>query len=70
MGEESVFIDCEDGSPNLNFEQVKKNNPDILIAPSMYGIPVVFPKVKNYQIIETVQAIGAKYQGKKIGLKK
>ena len=34
IGGESVFIDCEDGSPNLNFEQVKKNNPDILIAPS------------------------------------
>lgn len=70
IGGKSIFIDCADGSPNLNFNQVKKKNPDILIAPSMYGIPIIFPKIKNYKVVEDLaQAIGAKYEGKKIGLR-
>ena len=70
VGGKSIFIDCEEGGPNLDFNEVKNKKPKILIAPSMYGIPVIFPKIRNYHIIEDLsQAIGAKYMGNKIGLR-
>jgi len=70
IGGRSIFVDCAKDSPNLDFEKLKKTKLDILIAPSMFGIPLIFPRYKKYRVIEDLsQALGAEFSGKKIGLR-
>ncbi|MBF0282753.1 MAG: DegT/DnrJ/EryC1/StrS aminotransferase family protein [Zetaproteobacteria bacterium] len=70
VGGKSVYLDCAADSPNVNLTPVARQEIDILIAPSMFGIPVVLPEVRNYKVIEDLaQSIGALVDGKRIGLR-
>lgn len=65
-----VYLDCEAGSPNVDFAQASNRNIDILIAPSMFGIPVDLPNARSYKVIEDLaQSIGASVDGERIGLR-
>jgi perosamine synthetase len=70
LGSEKVFLDCAKDSPNINFNEAEKKRIDILMAPSMYGIPVELPIKSDYQIIEDLaQSMGAKVDSERIGLR-
>ena len=70
LGGRSVFLDCAEGSPNVDVAQASRSDIDILIAPSMFGIPVALPEVRNYQVIEDLaQSMGATIGGTRIGLR-
>lgn len=70
LGSKEIFLDCTQGNPNIDYKEAEKKKIDILIAPSMYGIPVELPIKYDYQIIEDLaQSMGAKTNGKRIGLR-
>ena len=70
IGGKGIFVDCAKDSPNVDLDELKKIKFDILIAPSMFGIPLILPRNKNYKVIEDLaQALGAEFSGKKIGLR-
>tara|TARA_B100000989_G_scaffold50276_1_gene33238 strand:+ start:15506 stop:16525 length:1020 start_codon:yes stop_codon:yes gene_type:complete len=70
LGSEEVFLDCAEDSPNINFNEAEKKGIDILMAPSMFGIPIELPNKRNYQVIEDLaQSFGAKVEGELIGLR-
>ena len=65
-----IYLDCAEGSPNLDLNTEKLSTIDILIAPSMYGIPIKLKQTGNYKIIEDIaQAFGAEENGQPIGLR-
>ncbi len=65
-----VYFDCATGSPNLDMLAASKADIDILIAPSMYGIPVDLPSTRNFKVIEDIaQSLGAMVSGERIGLR-
>lgn len=65
-----VYLDCAPGSPNLDPANVAVSNADILIAPSMFGLPVELPLMRNCRIVEDLaQALGAAVDGMRIGLR-
>ena len=65
-----VYLDCREGSPNVNIDDAGKAEIDILIAPSMFGIPVDLPETSNFKVIEDIaQSLGAKVSGEHIGLR-
>ena len=70
IGSKSVFLDCDEDSPNLNIKHAEKKKVEVLIAPSMFGIPIELPNTRNYQVIEDLaQSFGAKVGGEYIGLR-
>lgn len=70
IGGKSIFLDCATSSPNLDISHAAKARINILIAPSMFGIPIDLPENKNYRVIEDLaQAFGAHVNGKRIGLR-
>ena len=70
IGAKNVFLDCDNDSPNLNIKHVEQNNVEILMAPSMFGIPTELPSKRNYMVIEDLaQSMGAEVDGKRIGLR-
>ena len=70
VGGNNVFLDCSEDSPNVDIAQASRSDIDILIAPSMFGIPAALPEVRNYQVIEDLaQSLGAKIGGEHIGLR-
>lgn len=65
-----VYLDSKEGSPNIDMDAVGRMGIDILIAPSMFGIPVDFPDVRNFLIVEDIaQSLGAMVAGERIGLR-
>src|ERR1700733_1642240 len=42
-GGECVYLDCADGGVNVDTNSASMSGVDILIAPSMFGIPVELP---------------------------
>ena len=69
-GGECVYLDCEEGSPNVDMVAAAKPGVDILIAPSMFGIPVDLPDTGDFRVIEDIaQSLGAIDAGKRIGLR-
>ena len=69
VGGINVFLDCAKDSPNIDVGQASKSDLDILIAPSMFGIPVALPEVRSYNVIEDLaQSLGAKMGCTNIGL--
>ena len=67
IGGNEEIIDIKKESPNIKFEEIKKES--IVIAPHMYGIPVDITKIKNNIIIEDcAQSLGAKINGISVGL--
>lgn len=70
VGGRSVYLDCAEGSPNANIAQAKDEAIDILIAPSIFGIPATLPANRNCKVIEDLaQALGAESDGGYIGLR-
>ena len=66
----TVYFDCGADSPNINVSIVNDADVDILIAPSMFGIPVDLSTKKKFRIIEDIaQSFGAISFGKRIGLR-
>jgi len=70
IGGQGVYLDCGVGSPNLDPSEVDDQMFDILIAPSIFGIPTHLPNRSNLKIIEDIaQSFGAVSSGKRIGLR-
>lgn len=70
IGGDVVYLDCAKGSPNVNSFQALESAVDVLIAPSMFGIPASFIENSGCKIIEDLaQALGAKSHGQLIGLR-
>ena len=70
IGAKNVFLDCDKDSPNLNIENINQKDIEILMAPSMFGIPIELPNIRDYKIIEDLaQSMGAEVDGKRIGLR-
>lgn len=70
VGGKSVFLDCAKGSPNVDIAQTMGSATDILIAPSMFGIPSAIPAERSYKVIEDLaQALGAESNGEHVGLR-
>jgi len=66
----AFYIDCAAGSPNMDLSAVSQMDIDILIAPSMFGIPVEIPDKRNFKVIEDIaQSFGAIVGGQRIGLR-
>lgn len=67
---QAVYIDCAIDSPNVDISAACSSDIDILIAPSMFGIPVDLPATRNYKVIEDIaQSLGAMSSGQRIGLR-
>jgi perosamine synthetase len=65
-----IYYDCKIGTPNLDITKIDPNDIDILIAPSMFGIPLDIPNTHKYKVIEDIaQSFGAKFNNKRIGLR-
>ena len=65
-----VYLDCRKESPNVNIDDAGKAEIDILIAPSIFGIPVDLPETSNFKVIEDIaQSLGATVSGERIGLR-
>jgi perosamine synthetase len=70
VGGECVYLDCEESGPNIDMTAAAKTDVDVLIAPSIFGIPVDLPDTRNFLIIEDLaQALGAKVADERIGLR-
>jgi perosamine synthetase len=70
VGGKSIYLDCEKNSPNLDTVVASRSELDILISPSMFGIPVDLGNVRNCKVIEDLaQSLGAKVAGERIGLR-
>lgn len=69
-GAKCVYLDCGKNGPNLDLDQASESNIDILIAPSIFGIPLAIPHSGNYKVVEDLaQAMGAAIGGQRIGLR-
>ena len=69
-GAKEYLVDVAEGLPNIDFENVRENKPDIAILPHMFGIPVDFDTLEGVNIIEDCcQSLGATVDGKATGLK-
>lgn len=67
---ECVYLDCARDTPNVHINAANEANIDILIAPSMFGIPVELPDRTHFKVIEDIaQSLGAMVSGKRIGLR-
>ncbi len=65
-----IYFDCAPDSPNIDMSLVCNSNIEILIAPSMFGIPIQIPTIRRFKIIEDIaQSIGALSYGQPIGLR-
>jgi perosamine synthetase len=66
---EPVLLDNAAGSPNIDLALLDKAQVDIAIVPHTYGIPLDLSAVKGKRIIEDcAQAVGARVNGKPVGL--
>jgi perosamine synthetase len=69
-GGESVYLDCGEGRVNVDTNAASRSGIDILIAPSMFGIPIELPDACSYMLIEDLaQSLGASIAGSRIGLR-
>jgi perosamine synthetase len=69
-GATSVYLDCEWNSVNVDTTAAARSGIDILIAPSIFGIPADLPNAREYMLIEDLaQSLGARVAGKRIGLR-
>lgn len=70
VGGKSIYLDCEKNSPNLDPVAAARSDLDILIAPSMFGMPIKLPDIRNYRVIEDLaQSLGTMIDGERIGLR-
>ena len=65
-----VYLDSSLESPNIEIDSFANKKLDILIAPSIYGIPINLKKENSFKIIEDIsQSFGSSIGQKKIGLR-
>ena len=70
VGAQPVYLDCKDGSPNLDLEAAQLSNLHTLISPSMFGLPTEIDPTRKYLLIEDLaQAFGAQINEKPVGLR-
>ena len=70
IGAECAYLDCAPDSPNLDRDAVPESGADILVAPSMFGIPAKLPADGNVAVIEDIaQALGSKVGAVYAGLR-
>lgn len=70
IGAEAVYFDCAKDNPNIDILNSDFTGLDVLIAPSMYGIPTNLPKNPKFRVVEDIaQAFGSSVSGEKIGLR-
>ena len=69
-GAEPVFLDTAPNSPNFDPEAAGGVQFDILIAPSIFGVPAQLPAGLRCSVIEDIaQSFGARVGGKPVGLR-
>lgn len=69
IGGQEILIDVEPNSPNVSVNKIKTSNSDIAIIPHMYGIPIDVSDLQAQNVIEDcAQSLGAKVNGKSVGL--
>lgn len=65
-----VYLDCEKGGVNVDTGSAAGAGVDILMAPSVFGVPIDLPDSRNFLLIEDVaQSLGAEIAGRRIGLR-
>lgn len=70
IGGKPIYLDSSNENPNIDVNKINQKSIDILIAPSMYGIPLQIPRDFKPKVIEDIsQSFGAKMNEKKIGLR-
>jgi perosamine synthetase len=70
VGGSCVYLDCEEDGINVDAAAAARSGIDILIAPSMFGIPVELPDARGFMLIEDVaQSLGARIAGTPVGLR-
>jgi perosamine synthetase len=70
VGGRCVYLDSAESNPNVDISAATRIGIDILIAPSLFGVPVDLPEVRSFKVIEDIaQSLGAICSGKKIGLR-
>ena len=74
IGAIPIYLDCASESPNTGVPDSGYSDIDILIAVSMFGIPIDLKKTEavenKYKIIEDIaQSFGSSLRGEKIGLR-
>lgn len=70
IGANPIYFDTGLNSPNIDFDEIERSQQkiEILIAPSIYGMPVKIPARRNFLVIEDIaQALGALVDGAPIG---
>lgn len=70
VGAMPEYYDCLPASPNADFVTDTNVDVDLVIAPSMYGIPCSIPNKVGVPVIDDIaQALGATENGRPIGLR-
>lgn len=68
-GGNEEIVDISNDTPNIDTNYLKQSTYDISIIPHMFGIPIDLSNVQPTNIIEDcAQALGAKVNGKFVGL--
>lgn len=64
------LIDSEIETPNIDIKALNQKKPQYAVIPHMYGLPVDISKISKKIIVieDCAQAIGAKINGKHVGL--
>lgn len=69
VGGYEQITDIQENSPNMDISNLTLSESDVMIAPHMFGIPMDLTNLKNQIVIEDcAQALGAKVNGKYVGL--
>jgi perosamine synthetase len=69
-GASPVYLDCASRSPNIDIGAVQLPDIDVLIAPSIFGIPIGIGNTHGCKVVEDIaQAFGAEENGKLIGIR-
>ncbi len=70
IGAKPLYFDTSLDSPNIDFDDVTRSQikVDIVIAPSIFGVPVKIPQNRQCIVIEDIaQALGARINGSPVG---
>ncbi len=70
VGGKEINLDCAEGNSSANIVRGDVPAIDVLIAPSIFGIPVVLPAKCDYKVIEGIaQAVRTESDGERVGLR-
>jgi perosamine synthetase len=70
IGGTPLYVDCGHNGPNIDPRMVTGKSADMLVMPSMYGLPAPDPSEMTVPVIEDIaQSFGAQSNGHPIGLR-